>query len=375
MTQRVAVAGAGAFGGWIALHLARRGCTVTLVDPWGPANTRASSGDETRIVRANYGKHTQYVGLGARALELWPDFEQERGIRLIERTGMLWMESDPDEAYKASWPLLDAAGIAYEVFTPEETARRYPQINIEGMLYAHFEHGAGYAYARRACNAVFEAFLEAGGSYVQAGVAPVLEQGGALDRVALHDGQRIAADTFIFACGPWLGQVLPEALGHLITPTRQEIFYFGEPAGNSPFHEAHLPVWVDHRDLFFYGIPGNERRGFKVGDDRRGDPAEPTTMERAATPEWSARTRAYLEERFPGMKGAPITEARVCQYENTPDNDFILDRHPCLENVWVAGGGSGHGFKHGPAIGEYLSGVVLDGTPVRPEFGFARFAL
>jgi glycine/D-amino acid oxidase-like deaminating enzyme len=161
-----------------------------------------------------------------------------------------------------------------------------------------------------------------------------------------------------------MGKLFPQTIGNNIQPTRQEVFFFGTPAGDSRFDERNLPVWADHRGRFMYGIPGNQGRGFKLADDTRGPEFDPTTGERKISGEALQRTREYLAFRFPGMRDAPLTESRVCQYEQTPDSDFIVDRHPLARNVWLLGGGSGHGFKHGPALGELVSKLVLeDGKP------------
>jgi len=370
---RIVVAGAGAWGGWIALHLLRAGYRVTLVDPWGPGNARASSGDESRIVRANYGAAWHYVGMGARALELWREFENEAHVDLVRRCGLLWMEASPDEAHRESLLRMRSLGVKFEMLSKAALAQRYPQINAEGFEYAVLEPDAGYAFARRACRAVVDAFIAGGGEYRQAAVRPMMGESGSLPRVALDDGAPLEADAFVFACGPWLPQVLPDVLGDIIRPTRQELFYFGEPSRNAAFSDSSMPAWIDHSDHVWYGVPGNEYRGFKIGDDARGPDTDPTTQERVPTESFIRAAREYAAYRFPGLVGAPITEARVCQYENTPDNDFILDRHPNLDNAWIAGGGSGHGFKHGPAIGEHVCALIAGSTRVRVEFSLARF--
>ena len=372
-SAHVVVAGAGAWGGWIALSLLRAGHKVTLLDPWGPGNARASSGDETRIVRTNYGAAAQYVEMGARSLEIWREFERTETIELIRRCGVLWLEGSRDEANKASLPIMESLGVKFDLLSQGDLRRRYPQINAAGFEYAVLEHGAGYAFARRSCRAVVEAFMREGGVYRRAGAHPPSAAGKSLNFVELDAGDRIEADAFVFACGPWLPQVFPDAIGNLIRPTRQELFYFGEPSGGGPFGDETMPAWIDHGEHKWYGIPGNESRGFKIGDDARGPDTNPTTQERVPTEPFIRAAREYAAFRFPGLANAPINEARVCQYENTPDNDFILDRHPRLENVWIAGGGSGHGFKHGPAIGEHLCALIQGHARVRPEFALARF--
>jgi len=370
---RVVVVGAGAFGGWTALSLLRRGARVTLLDAWGPGNSRASSGGETRVIRATYGPDRVYVRMVARSLELWRENEKLWGKRLYHRTGALWMAGKDDRYEKASLPLLRDAGLAFEELSSTDAAKRYPQINFERVEWAIFEKDAGYLTARLACEAVLEGFLKEGGEYRQVLASPAGIEGGKLGGVTLSDGTKLVADTYVFACGPWLGSVFPEAMGTLIRPTRQEVFFFGPPAGDPRFSEDSVPVWIDHGDRIFYGIPGNQWRGFKLADDTRGAPFDPTSGERVASPEGLEAAREYLGFRFPGMKGSPLLEARVCQYENSEDQQFIVDRHPEAGNAWIAGGGSGHGFKHGPAMGELVAANVLGEKPTEPRFSLSRF--
>ena len=371
----VVVIGAGAFGGWTALHLLRQGAKVTLLDAWGPGNSRASSGGETRVIRGTYGPGGVYVKLVVRSLQLWRENEKRWGKRLYHRTGALWMVGKKDAYERASLPLLREAGLAFEEVKPAELARRYPQINVEQVEWAIVEKDAGYLTARRACEAVLEGFQAEGGEYRQASVEPPNIESGEMGGVTLSGFDRVTADAFVFACGPWLGKVFPEVMGSLIRPTRQEVFFFGTPPGDTRFSDEVFPVWIDNGERLFYGIPGNQWRGFKVADDTRGAPFDPTTGERVASAEGIRAAREYLGFRFPALKDSPLLESRVCQYENSPDEHFIVDRHPGADNVWIVGGGSGHGFKHGPALGELAAGNVLGKKPLEPFFSLSRFPL
>jgi monomeric sarcosine oxidase len=371
---QIAVIGAGAFGGWTALHLLRAGAQVTLLDAWGPGNSRASSGGETRIIRAIYGPNPQYVRMAVRALELWKENEKRWKRKLFYRTGVLWLSAADDVYEKASLPPLREARVDFEELTPAEARKRFPQINFDGVHWAIFEKDAGYLTARRNCQYVLENFLAEGGDYRQLSVAPGAIQGREMGGVTLSDGSKFSADQYVFACGPWLGQIFPGVIGKLIHPTRQEVFFFGLPAGDTRFIEPIMPTWIDHGPAhYFYGIPGNEWRGFKIADDNRGPDFDPTSGDRTPSAAAIQTARQHLEHRFPGLKGAPLVEARVCQYENTPDENFIMDRHPEAANVWLLGGGSGHGYKHGPAVGEMMFNLVLGRKPIDPVYELARF--
>ncbi len=356
----ITVVGAGAFGGWTALHLLERGARVTLLDAWGPGNSRASSGGETRIMRGTYGPDQPYTELAARALKLWVKYERRWKRQFLHRTGVLWMASSRDDSFeRGSLPLLRDAGIEFQELSTPQMKKRWPQVNFAGVHWGIFEPACGYLDARASCQAVVDAFLAGGGTYRQLAVLPDGLECGPLRSLALSDGSRLKADYYVFACGPWLGKLFPETLGSVIRPTRQDIFFFGAPAGDSRFSDVHLPVWGDHGERFFYGIPGSDRRGFKVADDTRGSEFDPTSGERVVSQATLKRVREYLAFRFPAMKDAPLIETRVCQYEQTADSHFVVDRHPGKDNVWLLGGGSGHGFKHGPALGEIMAKLIL----------------
>ena len=370
----VTVVGAGAFGGWTALWLLRRGARVTLLDAWGPGNSRASSGGETRVTRAVYGTDRVYIDWVARGLSLWRESEARWGQKLYRQTGALWMFGTDDDYARASLPLIQDAGLSASELTVAEARGRFPQIDFAGVRTAFWEEEAGYLLARRACQAVVAGFVAEGGEYRQLAVAPPLFTGEALEHLELSDGSALAADAYVFACGPWLGRLFPDVLGErAILPTRQEVFYFGTPPGDPRYLEGSCPIWIDIGDgSSFYGIPGNENRGFKVADDTRGEPFDPTDGDRVPTPAFVERSRAWLAHRFPGMAGAPLLEARVCQYENSPDGQLLFDRHPHAGNVWLLGGGSGHGFKLGPPLGQDVAGVILGDLQAPEAFALSR---
>ena len=356
----IAVIGAGAFGGWTALHLLERGARVTLVDAWGPGNSRSSSGGETRVMRGTYGPDQPYTEMAARALILWSKYERRWKQQFLHRSGVLWMAARRDDSFeRGSIELLRTARIKFQQLSVALLKKRWPQINFEGIEWGVFEPECGYLDARASCAAVVDAFVAAGGRYRQAGVITHGLEESPVRALPLTDGSQLKADIFIFACGPWLGRLFPGALGALVKATKQDVFFFGTPDGDTRFHDPNLPVWGDHRGHFYYGIPGGDRRGFKVADDTRGPQFDPTDGERLISPETLKNVQEYIGFRFPALRDAPLVESRVCQYEQTPDSHFIIDRHPKNQNVWLLGGGSGHGFKHGPAIGEMMADLVL----------------
>ena len=371
--EHIAVIGAGAFGGWTALNLLRAGSRVTLLDAWGPGHSRASSGGESRVIRHAYRKAI-YVEMVKRSLELWLEANDAWGRPLFHQAGALHMRqaNSPIDLDK-NGSLLSAAGVPHEVLDRDELARRYPQINMDGIESAIYEPTAGYLLARRACQAVVDAFINEGGEYRTAYVQPGKIAGRRMSNISLSGGGMLAADQYLFACGPWLKTMFPDVLGPHLRVSRQEMFYFGTPAQDRRYDAGALPAWTDIGDEVWYGVPGGEQRGFKIADDGMGPPHDPSTAERTVSESGIAAASAYMAYRFPGLKGAPLIESRVCQYTNTPDGDFIADRHPQADNAWLLGGGSGHGFKHGPALGEMVAAQVLGHRPVEDTFALARF--
>ena len=261
--NRVAVVGAGAFGAWTALFLRRRGARVTLIDGWGGGNSRSSSGGESRIIRGTYGPNQPYTKMSARAMQLWTEHERRWAVQLVHRTGVLWMATAGDDGFEQeSLPLLREAGIRYEELGVGEMARRWPQINFEGVRWGIYEPEGGFLMARIACQEVVKSFLAEGGEYKEAAVLPDGLEAGCKDGLKLAEGSTLTADRYVFACGPWLGRLFPETIGDRIRPTKQDVFFFGTPAGDDRFSETKLPVWADHRERFIYGMPASDGRGF-----------------------------------------------------------------------------------------------------------------
>ncbi|HEX7312726.1 MAG TPA: FAD-dependent oxidoreductase [Pyrinomonadaceae bacterium] len=366
-TYDTAVIGAGVFGAWTAYRLREAGHAVALLDGYGPANSRASSGGESRIIRMGYGADEVYTRWAARSLALWREFFREVDRPLFHRTGVLWLARADDPYTLATIETLVKVGVKFGRLTRAELEGRFPQFNFGPEAWGVFEPDSGVILARSAVREVVREAVGHGVTYMpEAVVAP--ESRGRLDCVTTRSGLKLNAANFVFACGPWLPKLFPRLLGEWIRPTRQEVFFFGVGAGDPAFTTPAMPAWVDFRELV-YGIPDLEGRGFKLAIDAHGPPFDPDSGERLATAAGLALAREQLARLLPGLRDAPVVETRVCQYENTPHGDFLIDRHPDFENVWLVGGGSGHGFKHGPALGEYVAGKVThaDADP-EPRF-------
>ncbi len=365
-TFDVAVVGAGVFGAWTAWYLAKRGQRVALIEAYGPAHSRASSGGETRIIRMGYSADELYTRWSQKSLTQWKKFFVATRQPLFLETGVLWMAGDEDKRLEQTSATLRRCGGTFEELDRAALEKRYPQIGLDGIKRGILEPKSGVLMARRAVAAVVEDAVRLGAEYLCGQV--VNPRGKSrVEHITTSQGERIAAGKFVFACGPWLGKVFPDVLGSRIFPSRQEVFFFGIPAGDVRFAPPALPTWLFQEDLV-YGMPDIEGRGLKIAFDEHGERVDPDTQSRIVSPAMTEAVKKYVARRFPALKDAPIVETRVCQYENTSNGDFLIDRHPELENVWFAGGGSGHGFKHGPAVGEYVTGQLLDGAPAEARF-------
>lgn len=365
----VAVIGAGVFGAWTAWHLGRRGKRVLLVDAHGPANARASSAGESRIIRMGYGADELYTRWSQRSLAQWKEFFAATGLRLFHETGVLWLAGKEDARVRETVETLRRCGVSFKELSRAALERRYPQIGLDGITSGLLEPQSGVLMARRAVAAVVEDAVRGGVEYR---VAQIGEPRGAgpINAVAASSDERIEAESFVFACGAWLGKIFPEILGRRIFPSRQEVFFFGVPAGDARFAPPALPTWLFQEDEI-YGMPDLESRGLKIAVDRHGERVDPDTQSRVTSAEGANEARRFVEQRFPSLRGAPIVETRVCQYENTWNGDFLIDRHPEIENVWFVGGGSGHGFKHGPAVGEYVVDRIFGRVTEEARFSLA----
>lgn len=374
----VVVVGAGTFGMWTALNLRRLGATVTVVDLYGPANSRQTSGGETRGVRTSYGDRPHgplWTGWAREAMRRWTAWDDEYGARylprLFFRTGDLILRPAMEpylEDTQANW---DEHGVPYEVLTPADVRKRWPWIRVDRVGVALYEPDAGVVRARRAIESVAEVFRREGGQFAIGRAFTGRRTGERLHEVAVQNGDALAAERFVFACGPWFPKVFPALMGNRLRIPIGHTFYFGVPPGDSRFMFPNMPS---------YGVPGctgwpaltGDHRGFRVRTGGR-PPEDPDYSDRWIAEEHHVRPRQILADYFPALLGAPVMETRACHYESSVDRNFIVDRHPDFANVWLAGGGSAEAFKFGPVLGEYIAKRVL-GIEDDPELA-AQFRL
>jgi len=372
----IAVVGAGVFGAWTAHHLLRQGHRVTLVDMAGPGNSRASSGGESRMTRAGYGKDEIYTRMAWASLPGWKALSAASGLPIFEPHGVLFFSSKADDYFRDSVTVHRRLGLPLVEMDGAVLARRFPMIDFSGVTAGLFEPQFGALMARRAVQTLVKRFVEAGGIYQQAAIARPVLDGGDFSALRTVSGATIKGDRFVFACGPWLPKLFPDLLGRRIFATRQEVFFFAPPVGQSMFQPGEMPGWADFNEGdIFYGFPDLEGRGVKFAHDKHGPIVDPDTQSREPSRAALAEIIAFRDRRFPLLRGAPLIESRVCQYENSSNGDFLIDRHPAHANIVLVGGGSGHGFKHGPEVGRLAAALVSGGAPQsEPRFTLATKA-
>lgn len=363
----VAVIGAGVFGAWIAERLKRKGASVALLDAYGAGHARASSGGETRVIRFSYGGDPLYTEMTRASLAAWKELSARAATPIFYHTGVLWFSPEGDETMAKSLAMLKSMGAAHRAFDRAGLARAYPQMRFFEGEAGFLEEETGALVAGRGVQTV--AAL-AGLDVILAKAGPPQERRG-----LFAPAEGVRAGALVYALGPWLPKVFPDLLGGRITATRQEVLHFGPAQGDRRFSPGSLPVWADFNagDLV-YGLPDIEGQGFKLCFGAAGPEIDPDTEERVVAAETVARARAYLQRRFPDLAAAPLVHSRVCQYENSWNSDLVLDRHPGFDRVWIAGGGSGHGFKLGPAVGAYVADRLLEPS-LAPEPRFALAAM
>lgn len=369
------VIGAGVFGAWTAWHLRKSGQRVLLLDAFGAAHARASSGGESRLTRGSYGSDEVYTRMAFDSLAQWKWLSDLAGLPIFHRTGIVFFFQKREPYVDQSLEVHRRLKLPTQELDRAALEQRYPQASWKDIEVGLFEPEFGVLMARRAVQTLVKQFVKAGGEYRIAAVKPP-DASKPLASIGLSDGSSLSATNYVFACGPWLPKVFAHLLGPRIFPTRQEVFFFTPPAGDARFGADQLPGWADFNNGdIFYGMPDLEGRGFKIAHDKHGPPIDPDRGDRVASPGALADVRAYMAKRFPALAGAALNEERVCQYENSSNGDLLIDRHPTAGNVLLVGAGSGHGFKHGPEVGRYAAELVTGKLKkVEPRFSLSTKA-
>jgi glycine/D-amino acid oxidase-like deaminating enzyme len=284
------------------------------------------------------------------------------GRRLLFETGQVTFDSDWI-SLRTTKTVLDRLGVENEVVPRNELARRYPQFDPGDAEYGFRVPSTGVLLCRESCLAVAEAFEKKGGRFLEARAVPGPRAGGRLQEVTLSSGRTISAQSFVFACGPWHPKMFPELLGKKMRLNRRTIFFFGTPASDDRLSYPSCPTFTIRG---VYGFPNLRGKGLKIGRYWDSGPLDPDNGDRTVTAEEIQRAHEFKDAAFPPLHGQPLLETRVSPRTDTVDGHFVVDRHPELENLWIVGGGSGHGFKHGPMMGEHVASRVT-GKETSPE--------
>lgn len=389
----VVVIGAGVWGSFTAYNLRKRGARVTLVDAYGIANSRATSGDETRGVRSSYGDRTTvdlWTTWARESIMRWREFDEQYAkefhTKFYHTTGDVIMRATEEPFIKNTLAAWKAQGVPHEVMNGDEARKRWPMIKADDITVAIYEPDAGVIRSRASTQAIAAIAQRDGVKFVLGRARLGSMANGQLDGVILEDGTTLRGDAYVFACGPWLRKLFPDLLEQRMRVPLGVVCYFGTPVNDSRFTFPNLPSYN------FPGVTGwpslpIDLRGFRV----RGaiappappvaagatppaptpqPPADPLQQDPDTSSRWASQdridgSRRFLEARFPALAKAPLIETRACHYESSINRDFIVDRLPNASNAWIAGVGQAEGFKFGPVVGEYVAQRVLgiDGDP------------
>lgn len=357
----ITVAGAGIVGASTALALQRCGHRVTLIDKWGAGNSRASSTDYNRVIRAIYGRDVFYTRLAREARELWLELQTETGQQLYYECGALVLAT----AGQCQWEgntceTFKQLGVPHHRFSKEEVAMRFPQFKVDDIAYGIYEPEAGMLMAHRAVITTVNLFKRLGG-LVKTG--EVTTDGA---ERPLLDGRPIQSDVTVIATGPWMADLFPRTVKPIGRIVGINVLYTSTPAGLDRFDHENMPCWID-RGQGSFGMPSVEGHGVKAAvviPEKIDIDNDERLIRRASL----TRTRDYIRKRLPDLIGQRIVDSKFNQIILTPDTHFIADWHPEHRNLLLVGGCSGHLFKHGPVMGKFAAGLALGEYNTAPRF-------
>lgn len=365
ITADVGIIGGGIVGASVALHAVRQGATVVLLDDGPLPNPRGASIDHSKVFRYAY-PDPFYVRLAVAAHALWKELEHDAGRPLLVDTGLILF--DPGNAATACFDALGRERCDAVRLNAAETGERWPQFSANAFEHAVFDPSGAMTRAEDAVRATLELARRAGVTFVERDRVVALTAHGLTTR----SGAQIACGKVVVAAGPWTAKLRPELAPHLRV-TRQEVLYF-EPHDPDEFAPGRFPIFLDFASGF-YGFPVHHGRAMKLANHAKGPGADPDVVDPAIVDEPAARK--FLHRFLPGLADARLVECRVCYYDNTPDDDFIIDWLPGRTDVLLATGFSGHGFKFGPLLGRIVAELLHSGKSSVPleRFALGRFGV
>jgi len=369
-TYEVLILGAGSMGMAAGAYLAKQGVKVLLLDAFDPPHSFGSHHGETRMIRHAYGEGSKYVPLVLRAQQLWGELERETGRRIFENTGVLGIA--PSDSLFLEEMLRSAKQYALPVtmLQPAEVTARWPGIRIPEGYVGAFEPGSGFLYCEEAIAAYRQEAVRHGAELRMNTRAASIEYHA--DGVTVHTEQgNFHAERLIVTAGAWTGSLLQE-LSIPLQVTRKTVAWYD--ADESLYGTGRFPAFfIDTPEEKFYGFPNVNGAGLKVGSHDAGEAVSPDNINREfrAGPANEGNLPSAVQRFFPQANGR-LLKGSVCMYTNTPDEDFIIDRHPEHEHVFIISACSGHGFKFASTIGEIAAQWALTG---RSELDVSPFTL
>ena len=361
----VIVIGVGAMGSSACYQLARRGARVLGLEQFDIPHALGSSHGQSRMIRLAYYEHPDYVPLLKRAYQLWEELESVSGQKLLHITGGAYLGPEKGEVVGGSLRSSREHGLEHELLDRDELCRRFPQFHVPEDWVALYEPRAGFLRPERVVAAYAESALRAGAELH--GREAVMEWRADAHGATVHTTRAVYhADHLVFCGGPWSGKLLRD-LGVPLVVTRQVLGWVW-PRKPELFALGQFPVWaIDRQDgTLHYGFPmTSDVPGFKLAHHGPGEPTDPDRVEREPRPGDEETFRAVLRQMIPAGDG-PLLSMKVCLYTNSPDQHFIIDRHPESERVTIACGFSGHGFKFASVVGEILADLATTGRTALP---------
>lgn len=355
----VIIVGAGVFGASLAHELAGRDWSVSLLDPFEPGHARSTSGDDGRFLRYVHRDDPDdwYTRSALHARDLWNKLGEAVGEQLLVPCGHMWFVTTEEGWEQAAARRSQEIGVALEIVDPEAAAAALPGLRHDDIEYVLYEPDAGILRARQGVRALVAEACRRGASFEYARARPA-------DGAVEVDGELRTADRIVWACGAWLNDLFPDIVS--IACRRGDQFYFGVDGG---WRAEDVPAWCDAAGSL-YGYGDLDGFGVKALHSNHDGPiVDPDQVRREASAEKEADTRAALRRRFPALADAPLVGSRVCHYELVADRHFMVAPLPGDERVWLLGGGSGHGYKHGPDLGEHVADALEGRAQLPVWFG------
>jgi len=372
----VIIIGLGAMGSSAADHLARRGVRVLGLEQHSIPHGLGSSHGYSRMIRQAYFEHPDYVPLILRAYENWFDLERRSGQELLTITSALYLGRAEGTLVGGALKAAKQHGLRHELLGLSEVRKRYPQFQVPDDYAGFVEPMAGFLRPERVIAAAAEQALRNGAElHGNEGALGWDAEGGTV-RVrterATYEGARL-----IVTAGAWTDRILRD-LGAPLKVTRQTMGWFW-PRTPDAFELGRFPCWSVEHDGggIHYGFPMTaENPGFKIANHDQGEPTDPDRVDRSMRDEDEQDLRCAIERHIPAASG-PLLAGRVCLYTNSPDGNFIIDRHPKHRHVALACGFSGHGFKFSSVVGEILADLATAGATKLPTgfLGLSRFTI